>query len=59
MADPVNCAICPAQSYLYGHHTYSNGDSYVEYRCTSKHKTLIPKEEINGNTIGKDIEGSN
>ena len=44
----VNCALCPAQSFLYGHHTYSNGDSYTEYRCSSKHKTYI--EESNGNT---------
>jgi hypothetical protein len=46
--DPVNCALCPAQSFLYGHHEYNNGDSYTEYRCSSKHKTYI--EENHGNT---------
>ena len=40
----VNCALCPAQSFLYGHHTYSNGDSYTEYRCLEKHKTYTASE---------------
>ena len=37
----VNCALCPAQAYLYGHHHYENGDAFAEYRCLSKHKTFI------------------
>ena len=47
----INCALCPAQANLYGHHEYSNGDYYVEYRCISKHKTYIEKEKIDGSRI--------
>jgi hypothetical protein len=42
----LNCALCPSQTYLYGHHHYKNGDAYAEYRCLSKHKTFI--EETHG-----------
>ena len=40
----VNCALCPAQAYLYGHHQYEVGKVLEEYRCLSKHKTFIERD---------------
>ena len=53
----VNCALCPSQAYLYGHHHYANGDAFEEYRCLSKHKTFIEKES-HGNTRATDERSS-
>jgi hypothetical protein len=56
----INCAWCPAQSFLYGHHGYCGFDMvYEEYRCVSGHKTFIEREYINGNRVpGKPEEDS-
>ena len=53
----VNCAMCPAQSYLYGHHQFEVGKVLEEYRCLSKHKTFIEREPY-GNTRAETVEGS-
>lgn len=46
----VNCALCPAQSYLYGHHGYDI--VLEEYRCVSGHKTYVEREKVNGEPTG-------
>jgi len=50
----VNCALCPAQALLYGHHQYSDGDAYAEFRCVSGHKTFVEEKEIDGDTRATD-----
>ena len=53
----INCALCPAQSYLYGHHQLEIGKVLEEYRCLFKHKTFIEREPY-GNTRAAVDDGS-